>query len=91
MAKYDLPAQVEFVLKHTGQEDMFYVGHSMGTTTFMAMHKYRPDLVSKIRLANLLAPVAGVASMAGPLSFIADKWIAGPLDVSGRFEIIPVF
>ena len=43
MARYDLPAQLDFVLEYTEQEDMFYAGHSMGTTTLMAMHKYRPD------------------------------------------------
>ena len=47
MAKYDLPTMLEFVLQATGQEEMFYVGHSMGTTTFMAMPKYRPDLLEK--------------------------------------------
>jgi len=82
MARYDLPAQLDFVLQYTEQEDMFYAGHSMGTTTLMAMHKYRPDLGAKIRLANLLAPVAGEANMGGPLGWIADSWIAGMLDVS---------
>ena len=47
MAKYDLPAMIEFVLEFTGQEDLFYAGHSMGTTGFMAMHKYRPDIGAK--------------------------------------------
>ena len=49
MAKYDLPTMLEFVLQTTGQEEMFYVGHSMGTTTFMAMPKYRPDLLEKYK------------------------------------------
>ena len=50
MAKYDLPTMLEFVLQATGQEEMFYAGHSMGTTTFMAMPKYRPDLGEKYDL-----------------------------------------
>lgn len=41
---------LEFVLQATGQEEMFYAGHSMGTTTFMAMPKYRPDLGEKYDL-----------------------------------------
>lgn len=32
MAKYDIPASVDFILKKTGQEQVFYVGHSQGTT-----------------------------------------------------------
>jgi len=93
MARYDLPAQLDFVLQYTEQEDMFYAGHSMGTTTLMAMHKYRPDLGAKIRLANLLAPVAGEANMGGPLGWIADSWIAGMLDwlmgLMGIGEFLP--
>ena len=42
----------------------------------------------RIRLANLLAPVAGEANMGGPLGWIADSWIAGMLDVSDLINII---
>ena len=32
MAKYDLPASIDFVLNHTtGYEDLHYIGHSQGT------------------------------------------------------------
>ena len=100
MARYDLPAMIEFVLEFTEEEELFYAGHSMGTTSFMAMHKYRKDLAAKyercqlilisspkmlylrIRLANLLAPVAGEANMGGPIGWIADSWIEGMLEVS---------
>lgn len=32
MAKYDLPATIDFILKKTGQDKLHYVGHSQGTT-----------------------------------------------------------
>lgn len=32
MAKYDLPATIDFIVEKTGQERLFYVGHSQGTT-----------------------------------------------------------
>ncbi|EPY78072.1 lipase F, partial [Camelus ferus] len=32
MAKYDLPASIDFIVKQTQQEEIFYVGHSQGTT-----------------------------------------------------------
>jgi len=60
MARYDIPATVDKILEVTGKENLFYIGHSMGTTTFMAMHHYRPDVAKKIKLGNLLAPVARV-------------------------------
>ena len=47
MAKYDLPAMIEYVLETTGEQELFYAGHSMGTTGFMAMHHYRPDIGEK--------------------------------------------
>ena len=47
MAHYDLPAMIEKVLELTGETEMFYAGHSMGTTAFMAMHYYRPDIGEK--------------------------------------------
>ena len=35
------------VLEETGAEDLQYIGHSMGTTAFMAMHHYRKDIAQK--------------------------------------------
>lgn len=32
LGKYDLPAQVEMVLKKTGTEKLTYIGHSQGTS-----------------------------------------------------------
>ena len=36
MAKYDLPDSINFIVKQTQQEQIFYVGHSQGTTIGMA-------------------------------------------------------
>jgi len=71
MARYDIPAQITKVLEVTGQPDLQYVGHSMGTTAFMAMHHYRLDIAAKVRLAHFLAPVATVGHMKSPIAWIA--------------------
>ena len=47
MAKYDIPSMVEKILEVTGEEEIFYAGHSMGTTAFMAMGHYRPDILDR--------------------------------------------
>ena len=38
--------------------------------------------IARIRLANLLAPVAGEANMGGPLGWISDSILYGMIDVS---------
>ena len=53
MAKYDIPSMVEKVLEVTGEEEIFYAGHSMGTTAFMAMGHYRPDILDRWGLITL--------------------------------------
>jgi len=80
MAKYDLPTMLEHMMTVSGQKEFFYTGHSMGTTGFMAMHRYRPDLAARVRLAGLLAPVASEANMGGPLGWLAGLGIDGILD-----------
>ena len=72
MAHYDIPSQIEKVLEVTGAEELHYVGHSMGTTAFMAMHHYRKDIAEKIRLAHFLSPVAYVGHMQSPIGWIAS-------------------
>jgi hypothetical protein len=32
MARFDLPAVINFILQKTGQEKIYYVGYSQGTT-----------------------------------------------------------
>lgn len=46
MAKKDLPAVINFIIKTTGQEQIFYVGHSQGTTIGNIL-KSRPDAMLK--------------------------------------------
>ena len=38
------------VLEVTGQEELMYAGHSQGTTAFMAMGHYRPDILDRWKL-----------------------------------------
>ncbi len=54
-----------------GQEKIHYVGHSMGTTTFMVMAQERPEYLDKVYMANMLAPVAYVENMKSPIRFLA--------------------
>ncbi|XP_049500902.1 gastric triacylglycerol lipase isoform X1 [Panthera pardus] len=60
MAKYDLPATIDFILKKTGQDQLRYVGHSQGTTIGFIAFSTNPKLAKKIKTFYALAPVATV-------------------------------
>ncbi|OXB54010.1 hypothetical protein ASZ78_015105 [Callipepla squamata] len=68
MAKYDIPASVDFILKKTGQEQIFYVGHSQGTTMAFIAFSTLPKLAKKIKMYFALAPVATVKFATSPLT-----------------------
>jgi len=54
-----------------GHTKIHFVGHSMGTTTFMALMNEKPEYADKIIMANFLAPVAYVEHMRSPIRFLA--------------------
>ena len=49
MAKHDLPASIDFILKATGVTSLGYVGHSQGTTMGFAALASQPDLANKVQ------------------------------------------
>merc|ERR1711962_33506 len=90
MGKYDLPAMINRTLDITGQEKLFYIGHSMGTTGFMVMSNMRPEMNEKVELANFLAPVAYMQHARTPLHYLAPfadevEWILEHLFGMGEF------
>lgn len=57
MGLYDLPAMIDYVLAVTRSRQVFYVGHSQGTTAPLVMLSSRPEYNQKILQLHLLAPV----------------------------------
>lgn len=57
MGKYDLPAQIEYIIKHTNVETITYVGHSQGTTQAFVGFSINPELQKRVNLFIALAPV----------------------------------
>ncbi|KAK9965441.1 hypothetical protein ABG768_004533 [Culter alburnus] len=89
LAKKDLPAVINFITKATGQEQMFYVGHSQGTTIAFMAFSTMPELASKIKMFFALAPVATVGLTKSPmtkLSVIPEFLI---WDLFGRKDFLP--
>lgn len=91
MGMYDLPAVFDYALNVTGKPDLYYAGHSMGTTMFFVCMATRPEYNSKIRLMNALAPVSFTEHMISPIALISPfaaevEWI---LNMFGAYEFLP--
>ncbi|XP_043109644.1 gastric triacylglycerol lipase isoform X2 [Puntigrus tetrazona] len=89
LAKKDLPAVINFITNTTGQEKLFYVGHSQGTTIAFIAFSTMPELASKIKMFFALAPVATVGLTKSPmtkLSVIPEFLI---WDLFGRKDFFP--
>jgi len=89
MAKYDLPTMMNYVLEETGVEKLYYMGHSMGTTTFMVMNSLDASWADKVELAVLLAPIGYVEHIGSPIKYLVPflgfiDWIVEHLGV-GEF------
>ncbi|CAI9607675.1 unnamed protein product, partial [Staurois parvus] len=48
MAKKDIPAVIDFILETTGQKQIYYIGHSQGTTIAFIAFSTMPQLAKKI-------------------------------------------
>ncbi|KAF3823904.1 hypothetical protein GH733_006908, partial [Mirounga leonina] len=67
MANYDLPATINFIVKKTGQEQLYYVGHSQGTTIAFIAFSTNPELAKRIKIFFALAPVITVKYTQSPM------------------------
>lgn len=67
---FDIAAMIDYALKANGQgqEAIHYVGHSQGTTVFLALMSTRPEYNAKIKTSQLLAPVAYMNNMGSLLA-----------------------
>lgn len=58
LAKFDLPANIDFVLEKTNQSKISYIGHSQGTTQmFTALAEDIDHMTDKINVFIALAPI----------------------------------
>ncbi|XP_037352451.1 lipase member J isoform X2 [Talpa occidentalis] len=73
MAKYDLPAFIDFIINRTGQKEIFYVGHSQGTTIAFITFSTMPKIAERIKIFFALAPVFSIKYLKSPLVKMAYK------------------
>ncbi|KAI3835108.1 hypothetical protein MKW92_035245 [Papaver armeniacum] len=79
MAESDLPAYINFVYKQT-KKKINYIGHSQGTIMALASFSLGPkapnEILTKLKAAALLSPVAYLSHMLNPMSRAVAKSIA---------------
>ncbi|KAM6330185.1 lipase member M-like [Podargus strigoides] len=94
MAMYDLPAMMNYILQKTGQEQLYYVAYSQGTTTGLIAFSSIPELDRKIKMFFALAPVTANSNMKSPLVRLFDlpeglvKLILGHAVVFDKGELL---
>ncbi|NXI53162.1 LICH hydrolase, partial [Chloroceryle aenea] len=67
IGKYDIPAELYFIMNKTGQKDVYYVGHSEASTAgFIAFSTY-PELAQRVKVFFALGPVATITHATSPL------------------------
>uniref|UniRef100_A0A8C9G7V8 AB hydrolase-1 domain-containing protein n=1 Tax=Pavo cristatus TaxID=9049 RepID=A0A8C9G7V8_PAVCR len=66
IGKYDLPAELYFIMNKTGQKNVYYVGHSEGSTAgFVALSTY-PELAQRVKMFFALGPVLTITHATSP-------------------------
>ncbi|CAK1553107.1 unnamed protein product [Leptosia nina] len=66
IADHDLPVMIDYVLRTSKHEKLFYVGHSHGTTAFFALASTRPEYRNKIAMMHALAPMVYMTNARSP-------------------------
>ncbi|KFQ22750.1 Lipase member M, partial [Merops nubicus] len=71
MGKYDIPAELYFIMNKTGQKGVYYIGHSEGTAAaFIAFSTY-PELAKQVKMFSALGPVTVGSHATSPLVDLA--------------------
>jgi pimeloyl-ACP methyl ester carboxylesterase len=90
MAKYDLPANIDYVTNFTAHKTLSWVGHSQGTwQAFSAFSDVNRQYAAKVDVFVALAPVAFVAHQESILlAILADLDVDGIMAIFGTHEFL---
>ena len=87
----DIPAAIDYITTNTGQEKIFYLGHSMGSTEFLVTMSEQPEWQDKLYAGFLFAPPAWMGHMNNTLSSIAQfvDEVDALFEALGLWEFLP--
>ncbi|KFZ51516.1 Lysosomal acid lipase/cholesteryl ester hydrolase, partial [Podiceps cristatus] len=67
IGKYDIPAELYFIMNKPGQKGVYYIGHSEASTAgFVAFSTY-PELAQRVKVFFALGPVVTITHATSPL------------------------
>ncbi|XP_077206456.1 lysosomal acid lipase/cholesteryl ester hydrolase-like [Paroedura picta] len=69
---YDIPAAIYYILNKTGQEQLYFVGHSEGTAIGFVAFSTQPKLAERIKLFFALAPVSTATFSTSPAAKLGN-------------------
>ena len=81
MAKYDLPATVDFILAKTQHDRITYIGQSQGSIVGLAQMAESSDFQAKIDRAYMLSPTVTLKNMQSPVTGLLEfihKYVTWP-------------
>lgn len=88
MVTYDLDAMIDYVLRHTHQQSLYYVGHSQGTLIMFAKLADDPRFHTKVHSAVPCVPVAYLAGEKGGGAILKKAYATGSFE-GGPSNTVP--
>lgn len=92
MGVFDLPASIDYITKVTKRKQIYYIGHSQGTTAFFVMTATKPSYNKKVRAMFAFAPIVYIHNLRNSflrqVSSISDV-IWKVLQAAGVVHILP--
>ncbi|KAI5635271.1 alpha/beta-hydrolase lipase region domain-containing protein [Phthorimaea operculella] len=88
---YDIPAMIDYVIKHTGSKKVNYIGYSQGSGTFYAMCSERPGSCDKVSVQIGLAPASRqthTKSVSYKAMCTVIEKLRGVLATAGVYEVL---
>ncbi|CAL4119912.1 unnamed protein product [Meganyctiphanes norvegica] len=91
MGQKDATSDIDYILATTGQEQLYYVGYSMGCSIYLAMLSDNPEYADKIITGALMAPASYMTGMKGALTLLTPyaEELDTILNLLGYHEFLP--
>lgn len=89
MAQYDIPAVIDYIINTTGQQQLYYIGHSQGTLIGFSAFSQNQQIAKKVKLFIALAPVAYLGHTKTPLKILAHWPEQVYFEVFGDKDFLP--